>query len=136
MTYSAWALQKGAYERLAADTGLTTLLGGPRIYDDVPRKAPFPYLTLGPVSTADWSTGTEAGGVHDLVVHIWSRSDGKRETLAIIEAVGDALHEAALTLDGHHLVNLRFEFADARRDPDGFTYHGVVRFRAVTEPSA
>ena len=30
-------------------------------------------------------------------------------------------------------VNLRFEFAEAARDPDGITYHGVIRFRAVTE---
>ena len=50
-----------------------------------------------------------------------------------MDAVEGALNDAALTLDGHALVNLRFEFAETRRDPDGITYHGVVRFMAVTE---
>ena len=33
------------------------------------------------------------------------------------------------------LVNFRFTLADIRREPDGRTYHAVVRFRAVTEPA-
>jgi hypothetical protein len=45
-----------------------------------------------------------------------------------------ALHDAALTLSGHRLVNLRHELSEARRESDGDTYHGIVRFRAVTEP--
>ena len=39
------------------------------------------------------------------------------------------------TLTGHRLINLRHEFSEARRDPDGETTHGIARFRAVTEPS-
>jgi hypothetical protein len=35
----------------------------------------------------------------------------------------------------HTLVNFRFSVADVRRDPDGRTYHALVRFRAVTEPA-
>jgi hypothetical protein len=44
------------------------------------------------------------------------------------------LHDAALTLDEHHLVNLRLEFSEARYDEDLSVYHGLLRFRAVTEP--
>ena len=32
------------------------------------------------------------------------------------------------------LFNLRFATADIRREADGRTWHGIVRFRAVTEP--
>jgi glutathionyl-hydroquinone reductase len=46
-----------------------------------------------------------------------------------------ALDDAALVITGHRLVNLRFTLADIRREADGRTYHAVVRFRAVTEPS-
>ena len=45
-----------------------------------------------------------------------------------------ALHGQPLTLDGHRLINLRHEFSEARRTPDGDTYQGIARFRAVTEP--
>ena len=46
----------------------------------------------------------------------------------------DVLHEAALTVAGHRLVNLRHELSDAARTNDGETYHGIIRFRAVLEP--
>ena len=46
----------------------------------------------------------------------------------------DVLHDQPLTLSDHHLVNLRHEFSEARLDPDGDTFHGIVRYRAVTEP--
>ena len=51
-----------------------------------------------------------------------------------MSAVRDALHEAELALAGHRLINLRHEVSEASRDPDGETYHGIVRFRAVPEP--
>ena len=46
-----------------------------------------------------------------------------------------ALHDQPLMLVDHELVNLRHEFSEARPDPDGDTFHGIVRYRAVTEPS-
>jgi hypothetical protein len=45
------------------------------------------------------------------------------------------LHDQPLTLVDHDLVNLRHEFSEARPDPDGDTYRGIVRYRAVTEPA-
>jgi len=46
-----------------------------------------------------------------------------------------ALDDAPLVLTGHTLVNCRFSVADVRREADGRTYHALVRFRAVTEPT-
>ncbi len=101
----------------------------------MPREAEPPYLTFGQSTVRDWSTGTEDGSEHILTLHVWSRAAGERETHEIMNAVRAALHDAAIAVDGHHLVNLRHEFSDALRDPDGETYHGVVRYRAVTEPN-
>jgi hypothetical protein len=50
-----------------------------------------------------------------------------------MEAIEAALHDAALTLEDHALVNLRFEFADVLRERDGITWRATMRFRAVTE---
>jgi hypothetical protein len=132
MTHPALAVQKAVFAALVADSAVGALIGD-RIYDASPRAAAFPYVTLGDAASADWSTGTEGGGEHTLTLHVWSREWGKSECYAIIEAIEDALHDAALTLSGHALVNLRFTFADVRRDPDGITWHGALRFRAVTE---
>ncbi len=133
MTCAALALQKAVYAALIADAGVGALIGD-RIYDVAPRDVVFPYVTIGRMTVTDWSTGSEDGAEHRLTLDVWSRQHGKSECAAIAEAIRAVLHDAALTLDGHALVNLRFESADVARDPDGITFHGLLRFRAVTEP--
>jgi hypothetical protein len=53
-----------------------------------------------------------------------------------VEKIRELLSDQALILNDHALVNLRYQFSETRQDPDGETYHGVVRYRAVTEPAA
>ena len=132
---ASWALQRSVYQALAGSSNLTTLLGGPRVYDDAPQATAFPFVTLGQSVIRDWSTGTEDGGQHELTLHVWSRAGGKHEVLAIVEAIKATLHDQPLPLEDHHLVNLRHQFSEARLDPDGDTFHGIVRYRAVTEPA-
>ncbi len=107
-----------------------------RIYDDAPQAARSP---ISPSATRHRrATGARApttGAEHVLTLHVWSRAAGKQ---------GGPRHHAARcarpcttrrsTLEDHRLVNLRHEFSEARREADGDTYHGIVRFRAVTEP--
>ena len=69
-----------------------------------------------------------------VTLHIWSRAHGRAEAQQIIDVMRQTLNDAPLTLTGHHLVNLRYEYSDARRDPDGETIHGTLRLRAVTQP--
>lgn len=135
MANAAWALQQAVYAALANDAPLVALLGGARVYDVVPTRAEFPYVTFAQTAERDWSTGDEAGGEHALTLHVWSRGGGRKETLAIVAAAREVLHEAALSLAGFRLINLRHEVSEVRRDGDGETYHGIVRFRAVTEPA-
>jgi hypothetical protein len=135
MPSASWALQQAIFARLTADATLLALLGGARVYDDVPQGADFPYLTLGQSIARDWSTGSEDGHEHVLTLHVWSRANGKREAVEILGTVRTALHDTALTLSGHRLINLRHEHTEARRDPDADIYHGIARFRAVTEPA-
>ena len=134
MTAPAAELQTAVFAALASDTALAVLLGGPKIYDHAPANVAFPYLTFGSTSIFDWSTGTETGTEQLFTIHVWSKGQGKKETLAIMEAVRARLDDAALTLGEHHLVSLRLEFAEARHDDDLAVHHGLLRFRAVTEP--
>jgi hypothetical protein len=132
MTHPALALQKAVYAALAADAAVGALIAD-RIYDAPPRDATFPYLSFGAASLADWSTGSEDGAEHRFMLSAWSREAGKSESYRVLEAAKTALHGTNLALDGHALVNLRFETGAVARDPDGITWHGVMRFRAVTE---
>lgn len=134
MASASWALQQSIFAALTGDAVLANLLGGPRVYDDVPVRAEFPFMTFAQSNERDWSAGTEAGEEHFLTLHIWSRAHGRKETQEIIGAVRGVLHDQSLSLSGYRLVNLRHEFSEARREADGETYHGIVRYRAVTEP--
>jgi hypothetical protein len=131
---SAISLRAAIRGALAADAPLATLLGGGKIYDEPPRDAALPHVTLAESSFADNSTATESGEEHTLSLHVWSRHGGHREAHEIAGAVLAALIDQPIALDGHHLANLRFVLADVRREPDGRTYRGTVRLRAVTEP--
>jgi hypothetical protein len=133
-TTASAALRAAVHDALVADAALVSALGGPKVYDEPPRTAVFPYVTLGEARIADFSTGTEAGEEHQLTLHAWSRQGGHKEAHVIAGAVLQALDDAPLTLADHQLVNFRFSAADVRREADGRTYHALVRFRAVTEP--
>ena len=134
-TAASAALRAAVHDALTANAALVSLLGGPKVYDEPPRSAAFPYVTLGEARIADYSTGTEAGEEHQLTLHAWSRQGGQREAHLIAGALLQALDDAPLTLADNHLVDFRFAVADVRREADGRTYHALVRFRAVTEPA-
>lgn len=136
MSTAAAALRAAIHDALVADASLTSLLGGPKVYDEVPKAAMFPYVTLGEARVADWSTATDAGEEHQLTLHAWSRQGGHREAHVIAGALLQAIDDAPLTLTDHRLVNLRFALADVRREADGRTYRAALRFRAVTEPTS
>jgi hypothetical protein len=133
-TAASAALRAAVHDALTNDPALIATLGGTKIYDEPPREAAFPYVTLGEMRVADFSSGGEPGLEHQLTLHAWSRQGGQREAHVVAGALLQALDDAPLALSGHRLVNFRFAVADVRREADGRTYHALVRFRAVTEP--
>lgn len=134
MTAASWALQRSIYQTLSNAPALTSLLGGAAIFSKAPQGQALPYITLGQTVTLDWSTGTDDGTEHDLTLHVWTDADSAEKVHEIMDTVKTLLHDRPLSVEDHYLVNLRHEFAEARIDPDGETMHGIVRYRAVTEP--
>lgn len=134
MTTAPAALRAAIHHALIADGGLVAALGGARVYDEPPRDAAFPYVTLGEARVSDASVDAGPTQEHQLTLHAWSRQGGHKEAHVITGALLQALDDAPLHPAGHRLVNLRFALADIRREADGRTYHALVRFRAVTEP--
>lgn len=129
------ALRAAIYDALVADTALAAVLGGAHVYDELPRGAAFPYVALGESRLSDISGDAAPTQEHQLTLHAWSRQGGHKQAHAIAGALLSALDDAPLSVNGQVLVNLRFALADIRRESDGRTYHAIIRFRAVTEPS-
>ncbi len=128
-------LRRSISQALAGSPDVAALLGGVRIYDHAPQTASFPFITLGQSAVRDWSTGAEDGSEQSLTLHVWSPFGGKKRVQDIIEAIRAALRDRPLPLSDHRHVTLRHEFSEARLDPDGDSFHGIVRYRATPAPA-
>lgn len=134
MSAAAAELQSAIFARLSGDAALAALLGGQKIHDHAPAHVAFPYVTFGQTSAFDWSTSTEGGSEQFLTLHVWSKAKGKKEMLAIMEAVRGLVHDASFTMASQALVSIRLEETATRYDEDIGVEHGAMRFRALTEP--
>lgn len=123
------ALQEAAVARLRGHAPLVALLGGAKIFDDVPQGTAAPYVTVA-IESRDWSSQTSRGHEHRVSLAAWSRERGRRQALEILGACETAL-ATPMVLDGHALVGMQVVSTAAERA--GEFYRGVLRLRAVTE---
>lgn len=131
MSVGQFALQTAIYSKLNTDSNLTTTLGC-AVFDEVPATATYPYIVLGEETANEYDTKDLKGSQTTINLHIWSEYQGSKECKNIMDRVHDLLHDGNINVTGFNLINLRFEFSDIMRDPDGVTRHGVMRFRAIT----
>jgi hypothetical protein len=127
------ALRKSVIARLAADSALTSALGGPRIFDEAPRNVEPPYVLFGDAQIRDWSTQLSRGAEQFAVIAVVSTMPGLSEALNIAQRVVDLLDEAPLALEGHSLIDLRFQTMETKREQNGRFARVNMRFRATTE---
>ena len=130
MSIGQFALQSTIYSTLNNDNTLTNTLGA-GVYDEVLENAAYPFVALGEETAVDYSTKDLNGGEFTINIHVWSQYKGAKQTKEIMDRIHDLLHDSSLSVSGFNLINLRFEFSDILRDPDGVTRHGVMRFRAI-----
>ncbi len=86
MTSAGLELQKALLALLKADGALEKLIEG-RVYDRVPEKAEFPYVTLGSSNIYDWSTATERGSEHLFTLNVWNRASGRKSVFTIMNII-------------------------------------------------
>lgn len=132
MNDSLLTVQTAIYDALKNDAELSNVITG--VFDHVPKDQPYPFVTLGEATTVDASTKGIPGMEHTLTLHTWDQGESSLRLKEIMGVLLNLLHDTELVLTSpHNLVNIRFEFAETFKDPDGFTLHGVQRFRIVTD---
>lgn len=127
MSSAALPLQAGLYSLLTGDATLMAMIGG--VFDAVPDNQPCPYVTIGEVESADWSTFGKSGESFVLTLHVWSESKGKKEAQTIQNRLDTLVHRGTISVSGFTFVSAIREMATVMQDPDGVTWHGVQRFR-------
>lgn len=126
------AVRRAARQALLAHAPLMARLGGARCYDEAPPGAVMPYLTLGDVRSRDWSTSSDDGAEHLLVLDVWSRHHGAEDALDLAALAQQAL-AAWPAMTGHRLISLRLQSVEARRESKGQIAHAMLRFTIITE---
>lgn len=122
--------QKAIYNALTGDATLMAKVSG--VYDNVLENTAFPYVTVGEETGIDFSSCTNKGIQYTLTLHSWSRSRGRTEIKGIMSDVFRILHQASLTLtNGFTCVLIMLDYEEITQDPDGVTYHGIQRFKAL-----
>jgi hypothetical protein len=131
MALHSWNLQKAIYAKLNDATISGASVADVPVYDDIPEGTSAPYINIGEETAINDGTKTVDAVEHTLTIHVWSEYRGRYEIKHIMEQVYQNLHNAAITVSGASLVNIRQEFATTLEEPDGITRHGVMRFRAI-----
>jgi hypothetical protein len=129
----ALALTKAMRTALLAHGPLTQLLGGARIYDEMPRGERPPYVAFTTVETRDWSTAEHSAHEHFVSIEVKTIERGRGHAQEITEAIDYVLDRSTLTLQDHRLINLGMVFWNVARAKDG-SFGATLRFRAATEP--
>jgi|GEM_PF-2424522 len=130
-------LQKAIAAILAADADLKTLIGDPpRVYQEVPAKVRFPYVSFGDFQKIPDLAECIDGSEIFPTLHIWSRATTYAEAESISETIAAALVGATFTMTQNRcLLFERDDIGDQQqRDPDGVTIHIASHYRAITEP--
>ncbi len=131
---AALALQQAMRQTLLAHAPLTTLLGGAHIYDEIPRGDPPSHVVFDLIETRDWSVKDHMAHEHFLSIDVTTNERGRSLAQSVCDEIEKALHDVALTLTGHRLINLRMIFWSVGKSRAGKTFGGTLRFRAATEP--
>ncbi len=128
------ALRRAIHARLVADAALVALLGGAHVYEEAPRAAHGVYALYGDVKAEDWSTSSDRGCEQRFEIVVWAaETTSASAMLEAADRICDLLHEAALTLAGHRLVNLRHVACAVERDAKTGLPRTTLSFRATTE---
>lgn len=130
-------VQKALYERLTASPPLDLSGAAMPIYDEVPQtldglEPHFPHVTVGDITSETWQDKSAAGSRSAVIVHIWSRYQGRLEVRKAIDHVRNLLNNSTLAVDVHFTTLVAYIRSTVLQDPDGRTYHGICEFEILT----
>lgn len=131
---AANALLRAIHAQLAGDALLVSMIGPRGLIDRLMPRAVLPCVVTGEVESRDYSTASEKGEEHLLVLEVWCDEGGRRKAQDIASRVMLLLDDAPLVLEGGvTLVSLFFRSARSRREAKTKLFATEIRFRAVTE---
>jgi len=126
---------KAVVPALRADAAVAAVVGE-KVYTHVPQGTAMPYLEVGDSTTQQPFDAKDFNG-DDMTFQLdgWSETSSMLQISQLMGAARRLLNRNnLLVVTGHQLVDIRWEFGQVLREPDGITRHGVARYRVTTVP--
>lgn len=127
-------LQRYLYAKLRTVAEVITLAGG-RVYDRVPDKPDFPYISFGSSDIVDDSADCIEAETHTIQLDVWSRAVGKGECKNLVDGIKKALQRDEPVIADNAIVEMEVRFTQVVPDPDGLTTHGIIQVEIKVEVS-
>lgn len=135
MTWAPTETQKAIYDLLVADSSLQTLLSGtpedPKIYDSVPDKKAYPYVTMQikPMDNRDNESWDGVGINYQINVWYQGPGQGDLKVQQIQARIDQLLNKQDICIDGWNVTAHNRVTVDILDEPDNRTKHGVQIFK-------
>lgn len=129
--FNLYAMQTAIHAALTADVALTGMVSG--VYDHVPAKTVYPYVTIGNMQVSDMSAQGAPLLRMELALYVYSRARGRKEASVIMGELHRLLKEMAVPVEGYALISMRHVTSETVLERDGLTYQGRMRLEAVLQ---
>lgn len=129
-------VQAEIFAVLNGDADLTTLLGANKIFDFVPDKKSFPYVTINALPFIQRDNATNDGLECEFQINVWyspgasgQTSRGNKPVQLIQKRIDELLQQRSLCVNGWNTLQLRRTFIDILVESDNVTRQGIQRFK-------
>lgn len=147
LTNQYWApleAQTEIYTILSADDDIIDLLGedsgsvatSTKVFDFVPDKKPFPYITLNILPFVQRDNATNDGLECEFQINVWyspgtstNAGRGNKKVQLIQKRIDELLQHRSVCINGWNTLQLRRSFIDILTEEDNVTKQGVQRFK-------
>ena len=126
---------KAVVAALRADAAVAAIVGA-KVYSHVPQDEPEPFVEIANQSTSvPFDTKDNTGDSITLSVDGWSVAETTEEIARLMREIRQVLNRNnAISVAGHSLIDIYWEFGQFVKEADGVTWHGHARYRIETEP--
>jgi hypothetical protein len=129
--------QKEIFLLLNNDTALTALIGANKVFDFVPDKKAFPYVTLYILPFVERDNYTHEGFNCEFQINVFYQPGpgqtgaGNKKVQEIQKRIDEILNKKSICIDGWNTLECRRSFIDISTDEDNVTKQGIQRFRLM-----
>lgn len=128
------SLQTALYQALTGNSALNTAIGG-KIYDHVPQKTEYPFISIGEAITQNFDSQAFSGFSVDFDINVWTREPNLAGLKTFQGLIYDALHGAELSQSGYTFTPSIAISSQNFLDDDGETWRGLQTFQTIVEKS-